>query len=1572
MLNLSALGYKQPEQIEQKKQPKKTGLNLSSLVKGVSEVGEFIKSPFQYGTKKLVGKVTPFIKDIGKEIARNIGSAGVSLAKPITKKILPQEKGLDVVEVPKFLQSIFKDEPIKSVELRIAEAEMRVKEWGEREKKYSSLGKIASQFPEELAFAGVVGSVGLDLLPLGGTRKGAVEAIKKVNKVDDAIDLLLKIGVKDDLAKHFAPEIVKTKSDDVAKKLLTHIAEVNKTTKVKPTGIVTDALKPTKQLDEIFKPIDETTQSIQQAKASGQFELPKRKSVFEIMKDPEYKAKMAEATKGQNAKVTKTSNNLYHTTSAENLESIRANGLTTGNKARFEGVSSPNKISFGANEATASYYGKQGDVMIRTKTSFKPTDLQEDLLAGGKGTYTTGQNIPPEMLEVKVNGKWQPLVKESNLTTSIKSAKQSGQSFDEWVKGQGDIANNVSKSLTDPEILSIPGIELGSEQAQGAMVLASNLRKHFDKDVYSFYGKSTFENEKSLENIKKLFDKKITNYMRRFDNEGERQGAGIAFDYLKNKINKIKTKSQLKTEWDKIPEVKPALPKAEIKPEDFLKAERTRKAKLSEAITGELGAKKAVDIEMNIMKREEIDNDIVEGIKNNPYFRKEKDIKDMMGEGWLMRKGGGEKTFVTQGGDKIKQKTKGKNIIVEPKDVEKFQKMGYEKVLEIDSLADEAGFDNGYDYLVKQIELSELPKGTDVKKAVEQELLKDKDFAKSTELLKEARKEKVPLSSLLREKAKASEIKSLTKNRRQTIRNVRDYFSLTDKEVKSVSRKAPEYMSPLEWRDFVRGLELKANNIDAIRLEKLTEKKLVQIENARGNTNKIVENLKKNNWADEDIADVVLEDGTRLIDTVKVKRNADKSLASVITKQQLGDIKTNYKGLPPAGGWVKKTAVKQASDLIGEGVNYYELPALYFDRKGLQQVYDPIIESFRGAEELNNSLLNRFREAGLFKKGGWFTADRFNLTKKESDNIGKYYLSRQGKGYSTKLEDLTTKEQEFVKIFDNIIKDTEERFYEVARKNGKTPGKVDNYAPIMTKDDIELIDRGGNTMDFIVRKHPSFFSLKERAEEVPKELYETDYRKVVARWIDGITKFNVVGDTAPEIKYLLDSEQFQSIVNKRDYETIMKWYKDTINPETPSKITAIPRFFRKATSIASLGLNYASVVKQALTQIPISLIEKAPPKLSSKFAKEFGISVKDLPSLTTRKGSIAIQDLQGKIGRIFTGSLTEFDRLNAQASLNALLDKNYSKFLKQGVEISPEIQKEIIKKSQDTLDLWYGGMVSKAQYPLAFRSEVGKFINMFVYPLTSQLNGFFQAVYKAQGVKKYQKLAEVASAAIAIAYLEQAISQLSPKWSDKKQMTTDVLQSLLGNIPIASQLSYALATEQPIQISAGVSGISQLLKKLNRYRQGTDDLSDVVFAGAELFGLPKQIRRIKEGLEIIEEGGITDKNGKILAPVRDTDELIRSVLRGKYGSKAAKDWIRNIGKKTEDRRWFVPQVEFLQNGDYERKSEIYNQMNEEDKKYLRSLLSDGQIKKLDKALSANKNPLNEIFGGKKSLESIFK
>lgn len=135
------------------------------------------------------------------------------------------------------------------------------------------------------------------------------------------------------------------------------------------------------------------------------------------------------------------------------------------------------------------------------------------------------------------------------------------------------------------------------------------------------------------------------------------------------------------------------------------------------------------------------------------------------------------------------------------------------------------------------------------------------------------------------------------------------------------------------------------------------------------------------------------------------------------------------------------------------------------------------------------------------------------------------------------------------------------------------------------------------------------------------------------------------------------------------------------------------------------------------------------------------------------------------------------------------------------------------------------------------------------------------------------------------------------------------------------------------------------------------DLEEISWASGNFFGVPKQIKKTKEGLEVLASGGLTDKNGQMLAPVEGVMEQIRTFLNGRYGSVAAKDYMNNnpLNKKEgQERRWFVPQVEFLQNGDYERKAELYLSFSPKDRFALKKYLTSGQKKKLDKAIEEHK------------------
>ena len=753
--------------------------------------------------------------------------------------------------------------------------------------------------------------------------------------------------------------------------------------------------------------------------------------------------------------------------------------------------------------------------------------------------------------------------------------------------------------------------------------------------------------------------------------------------------------------------------------------------------------------------------------------------------------------------------------------------------------------------------------------------------------------------------------------------------------------------------------------------EATAKRAIIDVNKQHGNTDRIISKLKNSGLTDEEIGGLKLENGVKLVDTVKVKREKNGVLSAVITKKELEDITKAFKGTNLNQKWIPtKTAMQKAKEAGRQGklavLDLYEIEQIVFDRMGLSKhFFDPVRAARRKAGDDRTAIFNKFVDAGLMKRRGIFTADRFNLSKAESENVGKYYLARQEKGGSMTLAQLSDKERKFVKLFDQTIADSEGQFYKTAALNGKEPGRVKNYAPIMTSDDMKLAQEVGD-MDFIFRKHPSFFSLKERAEKVPYEMYELDYRKIAIRWIDQMTAFNNLGRVGPKVKYLANSEEFKDIVGDRMYAHTNKWLKDTFNPAVKTPIEKGLGLVRHATSAASLMFAYASVVKQVLSSVAFTIVEKAPPKLRSQFARDFGLKVRDMSSITERKGSVAIMDVQDKFRTAGFGPLVKVDQKVAELHLNRILDQNYKKMLNTGKPMSLETRDEIMRISQDTIDMWMGGMTSE-QLPTAFRRELGRTLNMFIHPLTFQLNGFVYAVAKAKGIKNPQKVAEVVAAAVTIAYMEQVITNLSFNWSDKREMQGDVFASLGGNVPVISQLWFAFKTDQPISPSPVLTAFDRARKQLVRYGNGSADEIDVGFAVAELFGLPKTVRRAVEGTEVIMEGGIRDKNGKLLAPVETLPNQIRTFLKGKYGSIPAQDYARNgFGTKAEDRRWKVPEVEFLQNGDYDRKVELYEKFDQKTKDFLYNEMSDGQQDKLDSTIE--KKPILPIYEKVKKLD----
>jgi hypothetical protein len=114
---------------------------------------------------------------------------------------------------------------------------------------------------------------------------------------------------------------------------------------------------------------------------------------------------------------------------------------------------------------------------------------------------------------------------------------------------------------------------------------------------------------------------------------------------------------------------------------------RDRRAMIKDFIESDEGGKVVQQAMDERIRKESIEplgeteKHVLQGIKNNRYFRKEKSLKDSMGSGWLMEKNG--RYVIADGGDEMKS----------------YIARGWDRKIEIDSLATEAGFERGEDYL---------------------------------------------------------------------------------------------------------------------------------------------------------------------------------------------------------------------------------------------------------------------------------------------------------------------------------------------------------------------------------------------------------------------------------------------------------------------------------------------------------------------------------------------------------------------------------------------------------------------------------------------------------------------------------------------------------------------------------------------------------------------------------------------------------------------------------------------------------------------------------------------------------
>lgn len=180
---------------------KAVGFGVKTAANIVSPAASLLLKPLSSGQ---VGRtVTNTAREVAQGTARNIASAGVTLAKPLGGG---EDFSTDDVQSnygKKLFVKAFGDQSIRSVEDRIAEAELKIKD--------SPLAKKAGadKHALPLAFGGIIGSVALDLTPFGGSGKAVTKRLLKTRLPEQAFGVLKSIGIEDDIAKVFAPRFAK-------------------------------------------------------------------------------------------------------------------------------------------------------------------------------------------------------------------------------------------------------------------------------------------------------------------------------------------------------------------------------------------------------------------------------------------------------------------------------------------------------------------------------------------------------------------------------------------------------------------------------------------------------------------------------------------------------------------------------------------------------------------------------------------------------------------------------------------------------------------------------------------------------------------------------------------------------------------------------------------------------------------------------------------------------------------------------------------------------------------------------------------------------------------------------------------------------------------------------------------------------------------------------------------------------------------------------------------------------------------------------------------------------------------
>jgi hypothetical protein len=627
-----------------------------------------------------------------------------------------------------------------------------------------------------------------------------------------------------------------------------------------------------------------------------------------------------------------------------------------------------------------------------------------------------------------------------------------------------------------------------------------------------------------------------------------------------------------------------------------------------------------------------------------------------------------------------------------------------------------------------------------------------------------------------------------------------------------------------------------------------------------------------------------------LKDLVRIKVqevDGEKVVKSVISNKVLNYIQKtskikhikveDLKGVNKIFQKVKKT--------VAEFVQGYETGERFFDRIG-QGFYDVIFVPVRSAEKRATMKSSQLKKRLV--KG---------LSKKEQAKFLSYSLYKQGVtkdkvGFS----ELTPKAQFAYKEYRKIVKEMEPFVRRTAKKNGRSLGTVPNYLPLYTKDDLIIAEAGGLTA--FTRNDPYFGSLKERVKDTDISLYEKNISKVMETWIDNATRYVELGGVTYDVNYLISSTQLQEIAGPQVTGLLKQWYRNVVNPPIAQGNWKFLKKIRAVRAFTILGGKISVILKQPLNLWDFAALVGWRRTVKAMFTANtpyWNQLANQSGSIQERTLGIAIQDIRSEALNFLGKPALYVDKMTAKMGYVAVLSQMMERERAEGRPIDQKKMRRMMRYADTIVDRVMGGM-SRSEQPRYFRTELGKNMNMFFSQLNSKMQVYVTDIWKKEtsedlNQNRAKLMARSFMAVIIAGYVEAVISQLAMVGFDEddedyQDIASSIADSIIGNFPVINNVWYALKTGKPYAPAPTLGSFAKIMTNL---AQGK--FKDAAWEGTGFFYLPMQAQNILRGSGIVMEGGVYDKNGRLMYPVEGNIEQIRTILNGKWGSQAAKEYI---------------------------------------------------------------------------------